>query len=95
VKNDRVSIVWTQFSGLMSYYYTRAQDPEKLKSIVVEVIALETCDGKIAQKRARHQICSELKKILCELDHKLMLQTVGEEASLFAMDTLKMYVFVF
>jgi RNA exonuclease 1 len=57
----------------MSYCHTRAQDPEKLKSIVAEFIALETYDGKTAQKRARHQICSELKKILCELDHKPML----------------------
>jgi RNA exonuclease 1 len=55
----------------MSYYHTRAQDPEKLKSIVAEVIALQTCDGKTAQKRARHQICSELKEILCKLDKKI------------------------
>ncbi|GJM87832.1 hypothetical protein PR202_ga03826 [Eleusine coracana subsp. coracana] len=50
VKNDKVSFVWTQFSGLMSYCRTRAQDPEKLKSFLAEVIALQTCDGKTAQK---------------------------------------------
>jgi RNA exonuclease 1 len=55
----------------MSYYRTRAQDPEKLKSSVAEVIALQTCDGKTAQQRVRQQICSELKEILCELDKKI------------------------
>ncbi|KAK3139491.1 hypothetical protein QOZ80_5AG0384110 [Eleusine coracana subsp. coracana] len=37
VKNDKVSFVWTQFSGLMSYCRTRAQDPEKLKSFLAEI----------------------------------------------------------
>ncbi|KAK3136285.1 hypothetical protein QOZ80_5BG0430980 [Eleusine coracana subsp. coracana] len=37
VKNDKVSFVWTQFSGLMSYCHTRAQDPEKLKSFLAEI----------------------------------------------------------
>ncbi|KAL6906192.1 hypothetical protein ACP4OV_003793 [Aristida adscensionis] len=71
VKNDKVNFIWTQFSGLISYFQRRAQDPEKLKSCVAEVIALQTCDVKAAQKRARHQICPELKEILCELDKKI------------------------
>ncbi|KAL6642356.1 hypothetical protein ACP70R_020537 [Stipagrostis hirtigluma subsp. patula] len=71
VKNDKVSFIWTQFSGLMSYFRRRAQDPEKLKSCVAEVIALQTCDTKAAKKRTRHQICPELKEILSELDKKI------------------------
>jgi len=71
VKNDKVAFVWTQFSGLISYFHRRAQDPEKLKSCVAEAIALKTCDGKTASKKARSQICPELKEILCELDKKI------------------------
>ncbi|OEL26486.1 Small RNA degrading nuclease 5 [Dichanthelium oligosanthes] len=36
VKNDKVSFVWTQFSGLISYFRRRAQDPEKLGLEVVD-----------------------------------------------------------
>uniref|UniRef100_A0ACD5Y553 Uncharacterized protein n=1 Tax=Avena sativa TaxID=4498 RepID=A0ACD5Y553_AVESA len=71
VKNDKISFVWTQFSGLISYLLKRAQDPEKLKSCVAEAIALKTCDRKAARKRAKDQTCSELKKILSELDNKI------------------------
>ncbi|CAD6270326.1 unnamed protein product [Miscanthus lutarioriparius] len=70
VKNDKVAFIWTQFSGLISYFHRRAQDLEKLKSCVAEAIALKTCDGKTASKKAS-QICHELKEILCELDKKI------------------------
>ncbi|XP_066359099.1 LOW QUALITY PROTEIN: small RNA degrading nuclease 5-like [Miscanthus floridulus] len=71
VKNDKMAFVWTQFSGLISYLRRRVQDPEKLKSCVAEAIALKTCDAKTASKKARSQICPELKEILCELDKKI------------------------
>ncbi|CAL5098003.1 unnamed protein product [Urochloa decumbens] len=71
VKNDKVSFVWTQFSGLISYFRRRAQDPEKVKSCVAEAIALKTCDGKTASKKAKRQICPELKEVLCELDKRI------------------------
>ncbi|KAG2615208.1 small RNA degrading nuclease 5-like isoform X1 [Panicum virgatum] len=71
VKNDKVSFIWTQFSGLISYYRRRAQDPEKLKSCVAEAIALKTCEGKTASKKAKRQICPELKEVLCQLDKKI------------------------
>ncbi|CAD6268115.1 unnamed protein product [Miscanthus lutarioriparius] len=71
VKNDKMAFVWTQFSGLISYFRQRVQDPEKLKSCVAEAIALKTCDAKTASKKARSQICPELKEILCELDKKI------------------------
>ncbi|KAF0888137.1 hypothetical protein E2562_010838 [Oryza meyeriana var. granulata] len=71
VKNDKVSFVWTQFSKLISYLRTRAQDPDKVKSWVAEAIALQTCDNKTAQKRKKHQTCPELKEILSELDKKI------------------------
>jgi RNA exonuclease 1 len=63
--------VWTQFSGLISYLHKRTQDPEKLKSCVAEAIALKTCDGKTARKRAKERTCPELKENLCELDKKI------------------------
>ncbi|CAN6344627.1 unnamed protein product [Urochloa humidicola] len=71
VKNDKVSFIWTQFSGLISYFRRRAQDPEKVKSCVAEAIALKTCDGKTASKKTRRQICPELKEVLCELDKRI------------------------
>ncbi|XP_035821916.1 small RNA degrading nuclease 5 isoform X3 [Zea mays] len=71
VKNDKVAFIWTQFSGLISYFRRRAEDPEKLKSCVAEAIALKTCDTKTASKKAKSQICPELKEILCELDKKI------------------------
>lgn len=71
VKNDKVSFVWTQFSKLISYLRTRAQDPDKVKSCVAEAIALQTCDRKTAQKRKKHQTCPELKEILIGLDKKI------------------------
>uniref|UniRef100_A0A0E0MKF3 Exonuclease domain-containing protein n=1 Tax=Oryza punctata TaxID=4537 RepID=A0A0E0MKF3_ORYPU len=71
VKNDKVSFVWTQFSKLISYLRTRAQDPDKVKSCVAEAIALQTCDRKTSQKRKKHQTCPELKEILIELDKKI------------------------
>ncbi|CAN6335749.1 unnamed protein product [Urochloa humidicola] len=71
VKNDKVSFVWTQFSGLISYFRRRAQDPEKVKSCVAEAIALKTCDGKTASKKAKRQICPELKEVLSELDKRI------------------------
>ena len=71
VKNDKVSFVWTQFSKLISYLRTRAQDPDKVKSCVAEGIALQTCDRKTAQKRKKHQTCPELKEILIGLDKKI------------------------
>ncbi|AQK39851.1 Small RNA degrading nuclease 5-like [Zea mays] len=71
VKNNKVTFIWTQFSGLISYFHRRAQDPEKLKSCVAEAIALKTCDGKTASKEARSKICPELKEILCGLDKKI------------------------
>ena len=71
VKNDKVSFIWTQFSGLISYFGRRAQDPEKLKSCVAEAIALKTCEGKTASKKAKRQICPELKEVLCQLDKKI------------------------
>ncbi|KAG8051303.1 hypothetical protein GUJ93_ZPchr0009g1183 [Zizania palustris] len=71
LKNDNVSFVWTQFSRLISYLSTRAQDHDKVKTCVAEVIALQTCDRKTAQKRIKHQTCPELKEILSELDMKI------------------------
>ncbi|XP_003576986.2 small RNA degrading nuclease 5 isoform X1 [Brachypodium distachyon] len=71
VKNDKISFVWTQFSGLISYLRTRAEDPDKLKSCVAETIALKTCDTKTARKRAKEQTCPELKEILSGLDKKI------------------------
>ncbi|KAM0929986.1 hypothetical protein ACQ4PT_001228 [Festuca glaucescens] len=71
VKNKKISFVWTQFSGLISYLHKRTQDPEKLKSCVAEAIALKTCDGKTARKRAKERTCPELKENLCELDKKI------------------------
>ncbi|XP_047048327.1 small RNA degrading nuclease 5-like isoform X2 [Lolium rigidum] len=82
VKNDNISFVWTQFSGLISYLLKRAQDPEKLKSCVAEAIALKTCDRKTARKRAKDQTCPELKEILSELDKKIrkLYDTLPENA---------------
>ena len=71
VKNKKISFVWTQFSGLISYLRKRAQDPEKWKSCVAETIALKTCDEKTARKRAKEQTCPELKEILCQLDKNI------------------------
>lgn len=81
VKNDKISFVWTQFSGLISYLRKRAEDPEKLKSCVAEAIALKTCDRKTARKRAK-QVCPELKAILSELDKKIkkLYDTLPENA---------------
>ncbi|EMS51162.1 Small RNA degrading nuclease 5 [Triticum urartu] len=81
VKNDKISFVWTQFSGLISYLRKRAENPEKLKSCVAEAIALKTCDRKTARKRAK-QICPELKAILSELDKKIkkLYDTLPENA---------------
>ncbi|KAM3332920.1 hypothetical protein ACQJBY_028186 [Aegilops geniculata] len=81
VKNDKISFVWTQFSGLISYLCKRAENPEKLKSCVAEAIALKTCDRKTARKRAK-QICPELKAILSELDKKIkkLYDTLPENA---------------
>ncbi|XP_006663883.2 small RNA degrading nuclease 5 [Oryza brachyantha] len=71
VKNNKISFVWTQFSKLLSYLRTRAQDPDRVKSCVAEAIALQTCDRKTAQKKTKHQTCPELKEILIELDKKI------------------------
>jgi RNA exonuclease 1 len=76
--------VWTQFSGLISYLHKRTQDPEKLKSCVAEAIALKTCDGKTARKRAKERTCPELKENLCELDKKIRkLYTALPENAMF------------
>uniref|UniRef100_A0A0D9XXK4 Exonuclease domain-containing protein n=1 Tax=Leersia perrieri TaxID=77586 RepID=A0A0D9XXK4_9ORYZ len=84
VKNDKVSFVWSQFSKLISYLSTRAQDPDKVKSCVAEAIALQTCDRKTAQKRTKQQACPELKEILIELDKKIrkLYSTLPDNAML-------------
>ncbi|XP_073013972.1 small RNA degrading nuclease 5 isoform X1 [Typha latifolia] len=72
VKNEKVGFIWTQFSGLISYFRTQAQDVEKLKCRLAEVISLQTCNKKSACKNGRNdEMCSELKNILVDIDTKI------------------------
>ncbi|OAY65513.1 Small RNA degrading nuclease 5 [Ananas comosus] len=72
VKNEKVSFIWSRFSGLISYLRTQTRDSERLKYRVAEVISLRTCDKRKAKKRAKHDnVCPELKNILTDIDAKI------------------------
>ncbi|KAK9109078.1 hypothetical protein Sjap_017138 [Stephania japonica] len=75
LKNEKVHFVWTQFSELYSYYKRQADDLDKLKEKVAEMISLLTCKKKHSgRKSLRSTMTSELKGILTRVDsqiHKL------------------------
>ncbi|XP_010912605.2 small RNA degrading nuclease 5 isoform X2 [Elaeis guineensis] len=72
VRNEKVSFIWTRFSGLISYLKAQAQDAEKLKSQVAEVLSLLTCKKKSSRKETKHgRISSESKDILSGIDIKI------------------------
>lgn len=67
-----MSFIWTRFSGLISYLKSQAQDAEKLKSQVAQVLSLLTCKKKSSRKEKKHgRISSELKDILTGIDIKI------------------------
>ncbi|XP_008795226.2 small RNA degrading nuclease 5 isoform X2 [Phoenix dactylifera] len=85
VKNEKVNFIWTRFSGLISYLKAQAQDAEKLKSQVAEVLSLLTCKKKSSRKETKHgRISSELKDILTGIDIKIrkLYQALPDNAML-------------
>ncbi|XP_018679511.2 small RNA degrading nuclease 5 isoform X2 [Musa acuminata AAA Group] len=72
VKNEKVSFIWTRFSGLFSYFKKQAQDVERLRHRIAEVISSLTCKRKKARTTIKHgAVCSELKDILTGIDVKI------------------------
>ncbi|RWV92785.1 hypothetical protein GW17_00044807 [Ensete ventricosum] len=72
VKNEKVSFIWTRFSGLFTYFKKQAQDVEMLRHRIAEVISSLTCNRKKARTTIKHgAVCSELKDILTGMDVKI------------------------
>ncbi|PKA54538.1 Small RNA degrading nuclease 5 [Apostasia shenzhenica] len=72
VKNDKVSFVWTRFSGLHSYWKKQAQITEGLKYWVAEMVSLLTCNRKSAMQAMQlRTLSSELKSVLLRLDARI------------------------
>ncbi|KAK9112893.1 hypothetical protein Scep_020412 [Stephania cephalantha] len=72
LKNEKVHFVWTQFSELYSYCKRQADDLDKLKEKVAEMISLLTCKKKHSGRKSLRSIMnSELKGILTRVDNRI------------------------
>ncbi|KAJ6845952.1 small RNA degrading nuclease 5 isoform X2 [Iris pallida] len=72
VQNEKVSFIWTRFSGLNSYYNVQAQDSERLKFRLAAITSLLTCKESSTREFAKRSvISSELKDILGYMDARI------------------------
>ncbi|GAV84433.1 RNase_T domain-containing protein [Cephalotus follicularis] len=69
VKNDKVHLVWTQFSKLYTYFQKQAEDEANLNGKVAQMISMLTCQKKPGNRKGiKCTISSELKEILTNMD---------------------------
>ncbi|WOL01024.1 small RNA degrading nuclease 5 isoform X2 [Canna indica] len=72
IKNEKVNFVWTRFSGLFSYFQKQAQDEERLRYRVAEVLSSLTCKTKSSRKTMKcDAVSSELMDILTGINDKV------------------------
>lgn len=72
VQNEKVSFIWTRFSGLNSYYDRQTQDPELLRFRLAAITSLLTCNERATRENTKHSIISsELKDILECIDARI------------------------
>lgn len=72
VRSDKVNFVWTQFSELRCYLEAQANDAEKLKMKLAEMISLLTCGEKsTGRKTIKYRATEELKDILTRINSRL------------------------
>ncbi|EPS66236.1 hypothetical protein M569_08537, partial [Genlisea aurea] len=71
VKNEKVQFVWTQFTELYQHLKKQADDDDKLKSKVAEMISLVTCSESSSEEKKRQGMDSETKGILRKTDERV------------------------
>eukprot|EP01018_Ginkgo_biloba_P018876 Gb_18905 [translate_table: standard] len=74
VKKEQVNFVWTQFSELNLYLEKQAKNDETLNAQAAEMIALMTCNDKLATSKKKNfcrRISPELQAILEHIDKRV------------------------